>query len=77
MDMKRIIVELIAKNDGKWTWYQLERGLNSRGLGGHANTIAELEGLIESGLVGTKTDPSYPAPLYTVTEKGRLFLASN
>ncbi len=77
MDAKKVIVELIAKNDGKWTWYQLERGLNSRNIGGQINTITEVEALIADGLLTMKSDPNYPAPLYLVTEKGKAFLSTN
>lgn len=75
MDAKQVIVNLIAKNDGKWTWYQLERGLNSHNIGGQINTISEVEVLISDGLLAVKYDANYPAPLYLVTEKGRGFLA--
>lgn len=75
MDARKLIIELIAKNDGKWTWYQLERGLNRHGIGGQVNAVAEVDLLIADGLLAAKPDPAYPAPLYFITEKGKTFLA--
>ncbi|MFZ6755964.1 hypothetical protein ACO0K9_02000 [Undibacterium sp. Ji50W] len=74
MNIEKVIVELIAKNNGKWTWYQLERALTSRGSDGTVNAVAEAEALIKVGLLATKLDPAYPAPLYFITKKGLLFL---
>jgi len=74
MDTRRLIVELISKNDGRWTWYQLERGLNRHGLGGHVNAVTEAETLINDGLLACKVDPAYSAPLYFITSKGKLML---
>lgn len=74
MDTKRLIVELINKNDGKWTWYQLERGLSLRGLGGQVNSVLEAEELVSDGLLAIAADPAFPAPLYFVTAKGKRFI---
>jgi hypothetical protein len=76
VNIDKLIVELIAKNNGKWTWYQLERALTCRGSDGTVNAVAEAEALIKAGLLTTKLDPAYPAPLYLITEEGLLFLES-
>ena len=74
MNTKTVFLDLIAKNDGKWTWYQLERGLNARGIGGRVNTIGEIQSLISEGLITERHDENYPNPLYCITDKGRLWL---
>jgi len=74
MNSKVLILKLIAKNDGDWTWYQVERGLNAHGLGGQVNTIVELESLLADGLIIAKADSRYPAPLYQITDKGKALL---
>jgi len=76
VNIEKVIVELIARNDGKWTWYQLERALTGRGSDGTVNAVAEAEALIKAGLLETKLDPAYPAPLYFITKRGLLFLES-
>lgn len=77
MDTKFIFLDLIAKNDGKWTWYQLERGLNARGIGGRVNTIDEVNSLVNEGLITELQDEKYPNPLYFITDKGRNWLDTN
>lgn len=77
MDMRRTIVELIEKNDGKWTWYQLDRGMTARGLGGRMNFMEVVTELINEGLIAEERDARYPQPLYRITEKGRAFLSEH
>lgn len=75
MDIRRTIVDLIERNDGKWTWYQLERGLTGTGVGGRADFMEIVTELVREGLLSEQSDARYPHPLYRVTEKGREFLA--
>ena len=75
MELDRTIVELIARNDGKWTWYQLERALASAGFGGSSHTMEAVGRLIKEGLLGEQRDARYPHPLYFITSKGKDFLA--
>lgn len=74
MDMRHTIVELIEKNDGKWTWYQLDRGMTALGLGGQMNFMEVVTELVNEGLIAEQRDARYPHPLYRVTEKGKAFL---
>ncbi|MBU3059257.1 hypothetical protein [Pseudomonas indica] len=74
METKILILKMIAKHDGKWTWYQIERGLNAKGLGGVVNSTEVLQALIDEGFITTKSDPRYPSPLYSITELGRAIL---
>jgi len=75
MNTQKIIIELIDRNNGKWTWYQLERGLNQLGLGGQVNSSEELNKLVAEGFLEARVDERYPAPLYFVTELGRRFIS--
>jgi hypothetical protein len=77
MDLRRTIVELIDRNDGKWTWYQLERGLTGVGLGGRSDAAAILTDLVQDGVLSEQADQRYPHPLYRITEKGKLLLAQS
>lgn len=76
METKFIFLDLTAKNDGKWTWYQLERGLNARGIGGQVDTIEEVRKLVKEGLITERKDDKYPHPLYFITDEGRHILKS-
>lgn len=75
MDMRYSIVELVEKNDGKWTWYQLDRGMTALGLGGQINFMGAVTDLVNEGLIAEKRDDRYPHPLYRITEKGKVFLS--
>lgn len=75
MDIRRTIVDLIERNDGKWTWYQLERGLTAAGVGGRADLMEIVADLVREGLLSEHSDARYPHPLYRVTEEGRVFLS--
>jgi hypothetical protein len=33
MKMKELVLSLLQKNDGQWTWYQLARALTAHGYG--------------------------------------------
>ncbi len=77
MDQRRAILGLIAKNDGQWTWYQLERGLSVAGLGGHADLMNILAQLVSEGLISEEFDDRYPHPLYRMTSKGTSALSSD
>lgn len=74
MDARHTIVDLIEKNDGKWTWYQLQRGATARGLNGKINFMEVVSELINEELITEQTDSRYPHPLYRITNKGREFL---
>ncbi|MBI2308440.1 MAG: hypothetical protein HYU78_14140 [Rhodocyclales bacterium] len=77
MDIRQTIIELVEKNDGKWTWYQLERGLTSVGLGGRVDFMDIVTSLVNEGLVSEQVDARYPHPLYRITEKGRASLKAS
>jgi hypothetical protein len=74
MEIRTTIVELIDRNDGKWTWYQLERGLTRAGLGGRGDTMSVVAELVHEGLLSEQSDERYVHPLYRITEKGKAFL---
>lgn len=77
MDLRRTIVELVDRNDGKWTWYQLERGLTGVGLGGRSDAVVILTDLVQEGMLSEQADSRYPHPLYRITAKGKLLLAQS
>ncbi len=72
--MKIEILKLIAKHDGKLSWYELDRTLIYQGvhpslLSGIMPTLKQLE---QSGLVTAEGQGRQPR--YQVTEAGRQFL---
>jgi DNA-binding PadR family transcriptional regulator len=74
MDIRAAVVELVSKNDGQWSWYQLDRGLAAKGLSGGSELLSVIKSLVEDDFI--KEMPGYSAgqPMYAITEKGKEFL---
>ncbi len=71
--IKNLILVLICAHDGEYTWYQLERELEWRGLAGKARAgdIAEL--LLRESFITQeiKTEMGAGLPVYHITDSGR------
>ncbi len=77
MKIKELVLSLIQKNDGRWTWYQLARALTANGYGGQGNLVTFMNELVKEGLILTKTAPNYPHPLYCMTAQGQNWLENH
>ncbi len=70
--LKNLLLVLICAHDGEYTWYQLARELEWRGLIGWS--VVQLANfLIEANLIIQKIDPkiSKDTPVYFITDDGR------
>ena len=72
--MEQIILRLVAKNDGKLSWYELDRALMSQGvdpstLGSMMPTLKQLQ---KDGLI--RPEGAGPQPRYWITDAGKSFL---
>jgi len=69
---KDLILVLIFFSKGKWSWYQLARELEWRGLGGQIKVNDIIDQLIAEKLVIEKIDPvvGTGVPYYDVTHAG-------
>lgn len=76
MNTRIAMVELVSLNDGKWSWYQLDRGLLARGIAGGADVITMVRELIDGGFIDESTGHNPSQTLYSVTDKGRKMLTS-
>jgi DNA-binding PadR family transcriptional regulator len=52
-------------------WYQIERSLDLRGIGGRSNSIKLINELIEEKLVEEQNDPEENLSMYLITVKGQ------
>jgi predicted transcriptional regulator len=77
MEKKELVLSLIQKNDGRWTWYQLARALTVHGYGGQGNVVTFMNELVKEGLILTKIAPNYQNPLYCMTAQGRNWLENH
>jgi len=70
--IKELLLILVCAHNGEYTWYQLARELEWRGLIGWS--VVQLANfLIEANLIIQKIDPkiSKDTPVYFITDDGR------
>lgn len=69
---KNLILVLIYQTSGRWSWYQLERELEWRGIGGKIKVTDIIAELVAEDLVYEETNPSLGAgiPYCSVTDDG-------
>lgn len=68
---RNLILVLIYRTKGNWTWYQINRELRWRGLG-QVDVVSIVDGLTAEGLVQKVVDPKLGSgiPYYRTTVKG-------
>ena len=70
--VKRDVLLAIARNDGEWNWYQLDRELSGRGSDCIGPFSAEIDELSAEGLIEVRPAPDLPGGLrYWLTDAGR------
>ncbi len=65
-----LILVLIARASGKWSWYQVERALDLRGIGGRVNSAKIINKLIATGFVNERKISNKNLSIYFTTSKG-------
>lgn len=68
---KNLILVLIYLSSGKWSWYQIERELSRRRIGGRINPVIILDSLVQEGLAERQTNTNTNISLYFITDKGK------
>ena len=69
------LLKLIANNDGKWSWYQLDRALSTRGLIPPAPIPKILKSAEREGLIRSLPGANPAQPVYEITTEGKARLA--
>ena len=71
--IKELLLVLVCAHNGEYTWYQLARELEWRGLIGKWSVVQLADFLIEANLIKEKKDPkiSKDTPVYLITDDGR------
>ena len=65
-----LILILIARANGKWSWYQVERALDLRGIGGIVDSTKIINELIEAGFLEGRKNSNEDLTVYLTTNKG-------
>jgi DNA-binding PadR family transcriptional regulator len=73
-DIELAILELLSDDETRWTWYNLDRALASRGLVAHGNIASIANALVESGLIEQIPGENPAMPTYSISAKGRRLL---
>lgn len=72
-DVKREILRLIARNDGEWYWYQVDRALSGTRPGCFGPFMDEIRELAAEGLIEIRPNHAIgEIDRYWLTEAGRL-----
>lgn len=69
--MRAIILDLVSKNDGKMSWYQMDRALIFRGI--HPSLMGHMMPMLEQLEQGDliRCVGEGPHPCYRITDAGR------
>ena len=68
---RALILVLLYAHNGTWSWYQLERELDRRGLGRKISSTKVIDMLIKEGFIEEKQDPKNNTLTCFVTEAGK------
>ena len=71
-EFKRLVFASIAKHDGAWSWYQLDRALIRQHPEMSSSLMLALKNLEAEGLIQPVLPEGRPGqPLYMLTERGK------
>lgn len=73
-DFKIEILRIVSKNDGKFSWYQLDRQLTFNGIEISENLMQAIRSLESVGLITSKQGDNASQPLYSLTPQGKTFV---
>lgn len=66
------VLKIVSDQDGKCSWYQIERTLGRRGVIPDENVMTVLREFTAAGLIAEVPQPANPAqPLYKLLDKGK------
>ncbi len=75
---KREVLRVIARYDGEWYWYQVNRALSGRSPDCIGPFVAEINELAAEGLIEVRTAPGLAGGVrYWLTEAGRVLVAEH
>ena len=74
---KREVLRVIARHDGEWYWYQVDRALSGRSPDCIGPFVAEINELAAEGLIEVRPAPDLAGGVrYWLTEAGRVAVAA-
>ncbi len=70
-DFEIKVLQMIGKNDGKFSWYQLDRQLSFKGISMSENLMQAIHYLESEGLMAAKKGVNGSQSLYSLTPQGK------
>lgn len=72
--LELVILELVAKGQGKWSWYELANALSRRDVPRSPDMMVVLKKLAADGLVKRYIETGSPRDRWELTAEGSIFL---
>jgi hypothetical protein len=76
MEIREAVLQLIAAHDGKWSWYQIERGLSARSINSEGRLMSIINDLISDNLIVAVPSSIASQSMYELTDAGKMALSS-
>ena len=71
-----VLLELVAKGQGKWSWYELANALSRRDVPREPDMMVVLKKLAADGLVKRYVETNSPPDRWELTPEGSMVLAN-
>ncbi|XZE36955.1 hypothetical protein SH501x_002544 [Pirellulaceae bacterium SH501] len=69
-ELERKILEIVRRNNGCFSWYQIDRALSETGSQHSGKLMRILGSLVESGTIDERQGANPAQPLYEITPLG-------
>ena len=70
LELELKILEIVQRNNGCFSWYQLDRVLSETGSHHGGRLMHILDSLVDSGRICMRPGPNPVQPFYEITEMG-------
>jgi len=74
--LELVLLELVAKGQGKWSWYELANALSRRDVPREPDMMVVLKKLAAEGLVKRYVETNSPRDRWELTPEGSMVLAN-
>ncbi|MGL5058665.1 MAG: type II toxin-antitoxin system HicB family antitoxin [Microcoleus sp.] len=74
--LELVLLELVAKGQGKWSWYELANALSRRDVPRKPDMMVVLKKLAADGFVRRFTETNSPRDRWELTSEGSILLAN-
>ena len=73
--LELVLIELVAKGAGNWSWYEIGQALSRRDVERETDMMVALKTLAADGLLKRYVEPGNPRDRWEVTPEGQKIMA--